>query len=623
MHIKRVQLANYGPVESLDIRFPFDGEIPKPVVIVGENGSGKSILLSHIVNGLISAKGVTFPEAPEVESGKVYKLRSNSYIQPGHEHYFARVDYAEDLYVSELRIRQDKQSYSQIPSEISGTSAETMWTAMNPNTNDHYTTNFLENSTLESNVRAVFSSNCVLYFPSDRFEDPAWLNEENLNARAQHLTYKNLSGDTNRSVIALSPLRDNQDWLFGVVYDRAALETTTVPFPLSTTEEGRTLSLPVQLEPSGRAATIYQCALQVVRTVMCSQTARFGIGPRQNRVVSLEDDPLTIVPNVFQLSSGETSLLNLFLSILRDFDLSGSALSGPEDIRGVVVVDEIDLHLHTHHQYEILPALMQAFPKIQFVFTTHSPLVVLGINRVFEEGGFALYSMPQGQQISPEEFSEFEDAYRAFAETRMFNDDVRKTIEESQKPIVFLEGSTDIRYINKASELLGKVSLIEGVDLHDGGGSGKLTKIWKDSVLPLTEILPQQVLLLFDCDTNKPADNRGKLSQRTIPLRTESPIKKGIENLFSKATLEKARQYKPTFFTTAEEHGGTDEDGQEVIIPEKWTVKDREKSSLCAWLCDNGTYEDFKHFQIVFDLIEDVLSLTGLALEVGESEATP
>ena len=69
------------------------------------------------------------------------------------------------------------------------------------------------------------------------------------------------------------------------------------------------------------------------------------------------------VPNIFQLSSGETSLLNIFLSIVRDFDLSGTQFSRAEDVRGIVVVDEVDLHLHAVHQYEILPSLIKMFPK--------------------------------------------------------------------------------------------------------------------------------------------------------------------------------------------------------------------------------------------------------------------
>ena len=116
---------------------------------------------------------------------------------------------------------------------------------------------------------------------------------------------------------------------------------------------------------------------------------------------------VSVVPNVFQMSSGETSLLNIFLSILRDYDMCGAAISSAADIRGIVVVDEIDLHLHAKHQHEILPKLVKMFPKVQFVVTTHSPLFVLGMHKIFGDDGFAIYSLPEGQPISPEEFSEF------------------------------------------------------------------------------------------------------------------------------------------------------------------------------------------------------------------------
>ena len=112
-----------------------------------------------------------------------------------------------------------------------------------------------------------------------------------------------------------------------------------------------------------------------------------------------------IVPNIFQLSSGETSLFNTFLSILRDFEMSGSQFSNAADIRGIVVVDEMDLHLHAVHQHEVLPSLIGMFPKVQFIVTTHSPLFVLGMHKAFGEDGFGLYQLPRGHQISPEEFS--------------------------------------------------------------------------------------------------------------------------------------------------------------------------------------------------------------------------
>ena len=43
--------------------------------------------------------------------------------------------------------------------------------------------------------------------------------------------------------------------------------------------------------------------------------------------------------------------------------------------QGIVLVDEIDLHLHPKWQMEVIPVVAKAFPKMQFVFTSHSPLV--------------------------------------------------------------------------------------------------------------------------------------------------------------------------------------------------------------------------------------------------------
>ncbi len=43
---------------------------------------------------------------------------------------------------------------------------------------------------------------------------------------------------------------------------------------------------------------------------------------------------------------------------------------------GVVLIDEIDMHLHPSWQQQVLPLLRQAFPNLQFVVTTHSPIVL-------------------------------------------------------------------------------------------------------------------------------------------------------------------------------------------------------------------------------------------------------
>lgn len=47
------------------------------------------------------------------------------------------------------------------------------------------------------------------------------------------------------------------------------------------------------------------------------------------------------------------------------------------DLPGVVIVDEIDLFLHPEWQRRVVPAVAEAFPNLQFLFSTHSPLVAL------------------------------------------------------------------------------------------------------------------------------------------------------------------------------------------------------------------------------------------------------
>ena len=321
---------------------------------------------------------------------------------------------------------------------------------------------------------------------------------------------------------------------------------------------------------------------------------------------------ISLVPNIFQMSTGETSLLNLFLSILRDYELSGATFNSIEDIRGVVVVDEIDLHLHVSHQYSILPNLMRLFPRVQFIVTTHSPLFILGMRNVFGDGGFELYRLPGGQETDPEGFSEFESAYESFSDTSRFIRDLQSATKNANKPIVFMEGKTDQDYVKKAAELLCHQSALAKVELREADGAQNLTKIWNAPELSGT--LPVRIGLIYDCDEHKGFARTGSFSRQSIPFLDCNPIKKGIENLFSQDTLNKALAYKPAFIDITEAHSET-ERGEYKQVPEKWTVNKDEKRNLCDWLCGNGTAEDFKSFEVVFEMIEALLDASEGATE--------
>lgn len=610
MYTKRVQLINYGPIEKLDIELPFDGETPKPVILVGENGSGKSILLSHLVDGLLKAKDTVYPQTPEIETGRVYKFRTNFYIKSGSQFSFGRVDFEEDFYVSELTTMRPKQEYSEVPSGMLGTAAEPIWRRMDPVASDHPDSNLSIDYAAFNRLKGIFARNCVLYFPFNRFEEPAWLNHENLTAEVQYVGGKRLVDHTGRRAIALSPLHENQNWIFDVIYDRRVPETRTVRVSMPTPVGTNPWYLEAQqAEMRSHDEGVLSTALQVVQNVLRDYpNASFRIGRRRNRFVALHGDNGTIVPNIFQLSSGETSLLNLFLSILRDYEWTDSQFSSATEIRGIVVVDEVDLHLHAIHQHEVLPKLIAMFPNVQFILTTHSPLFVLGMQQTFGEDGFGIYRLSEGDRISAEEFSEFSEAYKTFSATRRFFNDLHIAIEEAQKPVLLTEGDTDEKYIRRASELLGREEALNGFEIRDGGGSGNLANVWKNYKYPMTELVSQKVVLLFDCDKNRESENRENLFQRTIPFQPDNPVETGIENLFSRSTLDKATQYKAEFIDIELEHKGTKR-GVEIVILEKCTVNSDEKMNLCNWICENGTAEDFQQFGVIFDLMEEVLGL--------------
>ena len=156
MYAKRIHLVNYGPIDHLDIAFPFEGDAPKPVLLVGVNGSGKSILLSHIVNGLVSAKAVAYPESPEVEVGKVYKLRSSSYVKSGSEYYFGRVDFEDGLPLTEIRSRNRRQEYDTLPTGLSEPEVHDAWNKIKPEENDHFDSSFsLSNKDKVGNIKGA------------------------------------------------------------------------------------------------------------------------------------------------------------------------------------------------------------------------------------------------------------------------------------------------------------------------------------------------------------------------------------------------------------------------------------------------------------------------------------
>ncbi|EEX2512944.1 TPA: ATP-binding protein [Escherichia coli] len=91
------------------------------------------------------------------------------------------------------------------------------------------------------------------------------------------------------------------------------------------------------------------------------------------------------------LSSGYSSILRIYADLIMRVEMWELT---PDSIEGIVFIDEIDAHLHVSLQKQILRFFSHAFPKVQFIVTTHSPFVVTSVTNAI------IYDLSTNTQIS-------------------------------------------------------------------------------------------------------------------------------------------------------------------------------------------------------------------------------
>ena len=81
-----------------------------------------------------------------------------------------------------------------------------------------------------------------------------------------------------------------------------------------------------------------------------------------------------------KLSDGVRSMLAMTADIAyRCVMLNPHLSNAPKETEGIILIDEVDLHLHPRWQQVVIPNLREAFPNIQFIVTTHSPQVLSAV----------------------------------------------------------------------------------------------------------------------------------------------------------------------------------------------------------------------------------------------------
>lgn len=594
MYLERLYIENYGSIKILDIKLPFNEENnPKPIVFVGKNGSGKTLTISAIVDSFYEFAKIgfdnIFSDAPL--NSPLYRIAGGDNISIGEKYSLCYLNF---------KTETTNLEFLEKVGDI---------------TNEYIQTNFTKTLTLNENNKTVtnnktiisdeFNKNIVCFFPSNRYEQPHWFNS-GTNLQTEYFDFnKKYANKLNKPILIQNSQKDNFKWFLDLFLDSKAevvinTEKNTYDF--------------VDVEAASNNI-IFRKGIEniekILNLILEESDIKLSSGYRFRSRLALTKDKKVILPSINNLSTGQTLLFNMFATIIRYADMTDLNNSFKlNDIKGVVVIDEVDVHLHNDLLLSVLPNLIKLFPKVQFIMTTHSPLFLMGMDKVCGEDSYSIYDLNEADYISSERFKEFETAYKHFSETKKYETDFVGKVKELTKPVLYVEGDYDIRYINYIAEKLDKKEILEKIEIIDGDGSGNLKNLWKifDSAkaAKISKLITnQKILFLFDCDKSESErDIENKIFKLSIPSNNSKLIKIGIENLLSNNVIQEA------LIKGYIEHSNTTKTVGEITETiDNYELVKNKKSNLCNWFCTEreNSPEDIKAFSVIFEIIESKL----------------
>ena len=490
MYLKSVHIENVGPITKLKFDLPFKDDKPQPLVLVGPNGSGKTTVLSYIVNALVGLKQQAFANA-EVEQQQVYRMRGASFIRHGASWSHVELDFNAQMKLVEWVIDRPRAMFE---AEVKPLPNHEGWKSIPADDFSIHTLTPEPTHPLQripsKHVQEQFAKNVVLYFPSDRSEVPNWLNERALMEDRSFSEPKAVHGETRRRIFSRALLKPTLQWIRSVILDQLLYERMG--------------------EIAIRENTIFSFVSLVLASVLDADNLAIGfcLNNRHDDKISFQYRRKGMnlsIPDLRGLSAGQAEVFCTFCNIIRDFDQTNAPFEKTSDVRGAVIFDEADLHLHLDLQYRVVPELMKLFPNVQFILTTHSPLLLMGMRKAFGNEEFQICDIPSGKLIDTEQFSEFDGAINAFIDTAKFDEIVLEKIVQGSKPLLVTEGKFDVIHVAEAWRKLydnkempfDVVSCGSSAHSKEDKGGAKMLRTMLQSLILSTQRL---VIGLFDHD---------------------------------------------------------------------------------------------------------------------------
>ncbi len=161
-----------------------------------------------------------------------------------------------------------------------------------------------------------------------------------------------------------------------------------------------------------------------------------------------------------QLSDGEKCLIALVGDLARRLTMANPKRDDPLQGHGIVLIDEVDLHLHPKWQRMVAPQLMQVFPNCQLFISTHSPHV---LNHIKPDEG-KLFYLSQGEVSPPPEHPYGKTAEIVLADTMGLKGTRPRDVEEKLDQISHQIDSGEKEKLNQAEEELQSLKAEMGFD---------------------------------------------------------------------------------------------------------------------------------------------------------------
>lgn len=560
MKIKRIVFVNRAPFNNLDLNF----SSKQVISLTGINGSGKTTILSYIVDAFYEIARKSFHnEFSGKKEGKLYRVSSNIYTMSNASNSLVYIMFdldGKDIHYIDLLGRIDEDGFINLMSNVWNDISISEWPIRFEAIKDqlqHESQYAKYVTSNDSESKKAFSNGLLTYFPSYRFEQPGYLND----IYRMELSYRYTSGFTGfltNPIEVTTDLPQIANWMMDVILDD-------------------------RLYGNNDTLRDLQILTSTILSYKHKNAVRLGIGPRNmggTRIQIVDSvSKSTVYPSIFNISAGESSLLCIFGELLRQADRLGRL---PRNIEGIVLVDEVDKHLHISLQKEVIPILVQMFPNIQFLFTTHSAFVNIGLSDSFRNNYSIIDLDNNGIECDASENNPFREAYDAMFEENQrylyFYQSLSSRIDSITKPIVYLGGRTDEKYFKKALEIYGyDLDLIDlqwighldesGQEVFSGDGSLKNGLQFIKGRKPVT-----LHFFVFDCDAKRDEFDEDNIVAITIPHYDNHKImNKGIENALELDGIDLESFYN--------EHTHNGDYGQITKI------KDFEKMKMCDYIC--------------------------------------